>query len=188
MIEVIRPGIETSIQDYPGRIGYWNQGFPPSGPMDSWSFRLANLLVGNQPGAPAFECQYIGPTFRFDAAAVVAICGADMLPTLDGDPFPLWEGIRVQPGQILKLGAAKRGARSYIAVSGSIPLDPWLGSCSTFHKAGVGGIGGHALQKNQEIPLGTGDTSPGLRVREDSRPPIPEGQALGDRGGSRPER
>ena len=44
MIDVVVPGLETSVQDFPGRIGFWNQGFPPSGPMDSWSFRLANLL------------------------------------------------------------------------------------------------------------------------------------------------
>ena len=55
MLEVIQPGLETSIQDYPGRIGFWNQGFPPSGPMDSWSFRLANLLVGNEAGAAGLE-------------------------------------------------------------------------------------------------------------------------------------
>ena len=60
MLEVIKPGLETSIQDYPGRIGYWNQGFPPSGPMDSWSFRLANILVGNDLGAPGLEAQYMG--------------------------------------------------------------------------------------------------------------------------------
>ena len=65
MLEVIKPGLETSIQDYPGRIGYWNQGFPPSGPMDSWSFRLANILVGNDLGAPGLEAQYMGPTIRF---------------------------------------------------------------------------------------------------------------------------
>ena len=70
MLEVIKPGLETSVQDYPGRIGYWNQGFPPSGPMDSWSFRLANVLVGNQPGAAGLECQFVGPTFKFQRAGV----------------------------------------------------------------------------------------------------------------------
>ena len=78
MFEVIVPGLETSIQDYPGRIGFWNQGFPPSGPMDSWSFRLANLLVGNEPGAAGLEAQYMGPTLRFQRDGVIAITGADM--------------------------------------------------------------------------------------------------------------
>ncbi len=56
MIEMIKPGLQTCIQDHPGRIGYWAQGFPPSGPMDSWSFRLANRLVGNAAGTAALEC------------------------------------------------------------------------------------------------------------------------------------
>ena len=56
MLDVVNAGLETSIQDYPGRLGFWNQGFPPSGPMDSWSFRLANLLVGNPAGAAGLEC------------------------------------------------------------------------------------------------------------------------------------
>ena len=65
MLEIIKPGLETSIQDFPGRIGYWNQGFPPSGPMDSWSFRLANILVGNDAGAAGLEAQFMGPTIKF---------------------------------------------------------------------------------------------------------------------------
>ena len=65
MVQVIKKGLETSVQDYPGRIGTLNQGFPPSGPMDSWSFRLANILVGNKPGDAALECQFMGPTLKF---------------------------------------------------------------------------------------------------------------------------
>ena len=75
MLEVIKPGLETSVQDYPGRIGFWNQGFPPSGPMDSWSFRLANVVVGNEPGAAALECQFVGPTLKFQREGVIAITG-----------------------------------------------------------------------------------------------------------------
>ncbi|HYV89348.1 MAG TPA: aminopeptidase, partial [Candidatus Polarisedimenticolia bacterium] len=104
MFEVIQPGLETSIQDYPGRIGYWNQGFPPSGPMDSWSFQLANLLVGNEPGAAGLECQYLGPTLKFQRDTVIAVTGADMQPKLDGQPVPLWESIPVKAGQTLALG------------------------------------------------------------------------------------
>src|SRR5581483_8355534 len=117
MLDVIKPGLETSIQDYPGRIGYWNQGFPPSGPMDSWSFRLANLLVGNEPGAAGLECQFMGPTIRFHEPAVIAVTGADMQPKLDGQPVPMWESVAVKAGQILALSFAKVGARAYIAVA-----------------------------------------------------------------------
>src|SRR4029079_8989179 len=109
MFEVIQPGLAPSIQDYPGRIGFWNQGFPPSGPMDSWSFRLANLLVGNEPGAAGLEVQYMGPTLKLGRDGVVAICGADMQAKLDGEPAPLWESFSVKKGQTLALSSAKLG-------------------------------------------------------------------------------
>src|SRR5262245_58925612 len=124
MFDVIQPGLETSIQDYPGRIGYWNQGFPPSGPMDSWSFRLANLLVGNPAGVASLEAQYMGPTLKFKQDTVIAICGADMQPKLDGQPVPLWEIIPVKAGQTLAMSAGKLGVRAYIAIAGGIDTPP----------------------------------------------------------------
>src|SRR6188472_1244850 len=135
MFEVIQPGLETSIQDYPGRIGYWNQGFPPSGPMDSWSFRLANVLVGNAPGAAGLECQYLGPTLKFQHDAVVAVTGANMNLKLDGQPVALWRSFQIKAGQTLELGGAVLGARSYIAVAGGFTVPETLGSRSTFVKA-----------------------------------------------------
>ena len=170
MFEVIQPGLETSIQDYPGRIGYWNQGFPPSGPMDSWSFRLANLLVGNEPGAAGLECQYMGPTLRFQRDTVIAITGADMQPKLDGQPVPLWESIPVKAGQTLALGPAKIGTRGYVAIAGGIDTPPWLGSRSTFHKAGVGGMEGHALKPQQVIPVASSKGRAGRKVKPEARP------------------
>src|SRR5262249_60122434 len=115
MFEVIVPGLETSIQDYPGRIGYWNQGFPPSGPMDSWSFRLANLLVGNEAGAAGLEVQYMGPTFKLERDGVIAVCGADMQPKLDGQPLPMWGSVAGKSGQNPAAGAGKAGGAAPIA-------------------------------------------------------------------------
>jgi biotin-dependent carboxylase-like uncharacterized protein len=172
MIEVIKPGLETSIQDYPGRIGFWAQGFPPSGPMDSWSFRLANLLVGNGADAAGLECQFVGPTLKFKVAAVVAICGADMKPTLDGKAVPLWESFAVEKDGTLALTFATVGARAYIAVAGGIDTPPWLGSRSTIHKAGVGGMEGRALKAGQTIPRGKGTGVPGRKVKAQARPPV----------------
>ncbi len=86
MVQVIKKGLETSVQDYPGRIGTLNQGFPASGPMDSWSFRLANILVGNESGDSALECQFMGPTLKFLEDRTIAITGADMSPKIDGKP------------------------------------------------------------------------------------------------------
>jgi biotin-dependent carboxylase-like uncharacterized protein len=170
MFEVLKPGLETSIQDYPGRIGFWNQGFPPSGPMDSWSFRLANLLVGNEAGAAGLEAQYMGPTVKFQRNAVIAVTGADMQPKLDEQPLPMWESIKVRAGQILVLGPARLGVRSYVAIAGGVDTPPWLGSRSTFHKAGVGGLDGHALQAGNMVPVGNAEGKAGRRAKLDRRP------------------
>jgi 5-oxoprolinase (ATP-hydrolysing) subunit C len=174
MIEILKAGIETSVQDWPGRIGFWNQGFPPSGPMDSWSMRLANVLVGNAPGEAALECQYLGPTLRFQRDAVIAVTGADMCPTIDGKPIPLWESIAIGAGQQLVLTFPKIGARTYIAIAGGIRTTPWLGSRSTFHKAGVGGMEGHAVKEGQVIPVGEAKGRAGRRVNEAARPKFAE--------------
>ena len=172
MLEVLQAGLETSIQDYPGRIGFWNQGFPPSGPMDSWSFRLANLLVGNEAGAAALEAQYMGPTLKFQRDAVIAVTGADMQPKLDGQPLPMWEGVTVRAGQTLAMGPARLGVRAYIAIAGGIDTPPWLGSRSTFHKAGVGGLDGHALKAGKVVPVAKAKGTPGRRVKPDRRPTL----------------
>ena len=170
MIDVVVAGLETSVQDFPGRIGFWNQGFPPSGPFDSWSFRLANLLVGNPAGAAGLECQYVGPTLKFTQPAVIAVTGADMTPTLDATPVPLWQSVAVKAGQVLKMGPAKFGTRAYIAIAGAIDTVPWLGSRSTFHKAGVGGLAGSALKKGSQIPVAYAAGTPGRSVKLECRP------------------
>ena len=170
MVQVIKKGLETSIQDYPGRIGTLNQGFPASGPMDSWSFRLANILVGNEPGDAALECQYIGPTLKFKSDRTIAITGANMSPKIDGKLIPMWESIEIKANQTLEMEFATVGARSYIAFSGSINSEPWLGSRSTFHKAGVGGIEGKAIQDNQILPLGKNKNIQFRKIKKDSIP------------------
>ncbi len=170
MVKVIKKGLETSVQDYPGRIGTLNLGFPPSGPMDSWSFRLANVLVGNDPGAAALECQFMGPTLKFNSDRVIAITGADMSPKIDGTPVPLWESLEVKKDQTLEMAFAIIGARSYIAFSGGINTTPWLGSRSTFHKAGVGGIDGKAIQDGQIIPVNKSKSVAGRKIKKSSIP------------------
>ena len=170
MVQVIKKGLETSVQDYPGRIGTLNLGFPPSGPMDSWSFRLANILVENEPEAAALECQFLGPTLKFNSDRIIAITGANMFPKLDGTPVPLWESLEVKKDQVLEMSFATVGARSYIAFSGGINTTPWLGSRSTFHKAGVGGIEGKAIQEGQIIPLNKSKSVAGRKIKKNSIP------------------
>jgi len=170
MVQVIKKGLETSVQDYPGRIGTLNQGFPSSGPMDSWSFRLANVLVENDPGTAALECQFMGPTLKFNSDRIIAITGADMSPKIDGKAVPLWESLEVKKDQILEMAFATIGARSYIAFSGGINTTPWLGSRSTFHKAGVGGVDGKAIQEGQIIPLNKSKSVAGRKINKNSIP------------------
>ena len=172
MFKVIKKGLETSVQDYPGRMGYLNQGFPPSGPMDSWSFRLSNLLVGNSESSAALECQFMGPTLGFEKDCIISICGADMQPKLDGKPIPLWQSIKIKQGQVLELSYCLAGARTYISVDGGIDTDPWLGSKSTFHKAGVGGVEGRAIQEGQLIKVGDGNGQEGKQVKNNCKPNI----------------
>ncbi len=175
MLDILKPGLETCVQDFPGRYGFWEQGFPPSGPFDMWSFRLANLAVGNPAEAAGLEIQFLGPTLRFRRAATIALTGAEMAPALDGVPLPQWESVAVRAGQTLATGFASRGARAYLAIAGGIETAPVLGSRSTFHMAGVGGFEGHALKEGQTLPLGDAAGTPGRRVRAACRPPIPDG-------------
>lgn len=172
MIEVIKPGLETSIQDYPARHGYLNLGFPWSGPMDSWSLRLGNLLVGNELRAAGLECQFIGPSLKFHEDSVIAVTGADMQSKIDGELIPMWESVPIKAGQTLEMAFAKTGARGYIAVAGGITNEAFLGSRSTFHKAGVGGMEGHAIQAGQTLPVAKADGQAGNVVKPDARPPI----------------
>ena len=170
MVQVIKKGLETSVQDYPGRIGKLNQGFPASGPMDSWSFRLANILVGNEPGDASLECQFMGPTLKFKSDRIIAITGANMSPKIDGKNIPLWESYKVKANQVLEMEFATVGARAYIAFSGGIISEPWLGSRSTFHKAGVGGINGKAIQNDQVLPLGKNKNIQLNKIKKNSIP------------------
>jgi len=140
-IDVIAPGAQSSIQDYPGRVGYWNVGVPPSGPMDSLSFRLANRLVGNENNAAALEMTHSGPTLRFRSNATIALAGAQMSATLDGQPVPYWRAIDVMAGQMLEIGAIEGpGQRSYLAIRHGFDVPLYLGSRSTFT---LGRFGGH---------------------------------------------
>ena len=97
-IEVLEAGTQTTVQDYPGRTGYWDVGVPPSGPYDNLALRLGNRVLGNAPGAPALEMALTGAVLRFRTAAAICVAGADMGATLDGKPVPAWEAIAVPAG------------------------------------------------------------------------------------------
>jgi len=171
VIEVIKPGLETAVQDYPGRKGCFGFGFPPSGPIDHWSFRLANLLVDNAASAAGLEMAFAGPTLRFEEDAVIALTGADMQAALDGRPIPLWESVAVRAGEVLAMDYATSGGRGYLAVAGGIDAPLFLGSRSTCLLAMAGGWEDGPLKAGQELPVGTERIGkPARRVRASARP------------------
>lgn len=152
-IQVLAPGTYTTIQDYPGRVGFWDIGVPPSGPMDAYALRLANVLLGNAPTAAALECTLLGPRLQFLQATTIAITGAPIEATLDAEPCPLAQAVSVQAGQILQLGKVKSGCRSYLAVAQGFAVAEYLGSRATFALGGFGGLSGQPLRTHDRLPL-----------------------------------
>lgn len=153
-VDVLDSGTQTTVQDHPGRLGYWSVGVPPSGPMDSRSFRLANAAVGNPESAAGLEITLSGPTLKFRSEAVFCLTGAEMASSLDGVPVPFWEPVAARAGQILRLGRATgAGARAYLAVRGGFDVPEYLGSKSTFTLGGFGGHGGRALRAGDVLRL-----------------------------------
>lgn len=142
--EILTPGILTTVQDY-GRFGFQKYGISVSGAMDYASYAYANALVGNVDGAAALECTMLGPSFTVRENMVIAITGADMQPSVNGQPIPMNEAVRLRRGDEVVLGMAKSGCRTYLAVSGGIDVPFVFGSCSTHVKSGLGGYQGRRL-------------------------------------------
>lgn len=168
-IEVIEPGLATSIQDE-GRPGYYNVGVPPSGALDLYSAAAANALVGNPSSAAVIESAYMGPKLRFTEPAVVAVTGADIPVLVNGQSAPSWTSLDLKAGDELSFEILAGGARIYIAVSGGIDVPLVLGSRSLYALGAFGGFQGRALQAGDVLPVGAGSGRPGLSVPEALRP------------------
>ncbi|RCW68218.1 urea carboxylase [Pseudorhodoferax soli] len=152
--DVLSAGTQTTVQDWPGRLGYWAVGVPPSGPMDDRALRLANRLLGNPEGAAGLEITMAGPRLRFRCDAVVAVTGAPLPVLLDGVPQPMDRTLFVPAGSTLALGqVAERGARSYLTLRGGLQLPGYLGSLSTFTLGQFGGHAGRALRAGDVLHL-----------------------------------
>ncbi|KHT22819.1 urea carboxylase [Pectobacterium carotovorum] len=152
--EVVSAGTQTTVQDYPGRLGYWAVGVPPSGPMDDRALRLGNRLVGNPAGMAALEITMNGPTLRFNTDAVAAVTGAAMAIELDGQPVPMDSVFAIPAGATLRLGAANaQGVRSYLCLRGGFDVPDYLGSKSTFTLGQFGGHAGRALRAGDVLHL-----------------------------------
>lgn len=152
-LTVVKPGLLTTVQDL-GRVGYQRYGMPVSGAMDPFAMQVANVLVGNARGAAVLESTLLGPTLRAERDLVVAVCGADMAPAVDGEPVGAWRSFRLEAGRTLTIGSAASGARAYVAVAGGIAVPLVMGSAATYLKGGLGGFDGRALAAGDRLAVG----------------------------------
>ncbi len=153
MLRITEGGLSTTVQDT-GRYGNYHIGMPPSGAVDQYAHRVANFLVGNEADAATLEMTYGGPTVEFEEDALIAVCGSDMSPAVDGESVPTWTAVAVGAGQTLSFEFATEGARAYFAVAGGIDVDQVMGSRATYTLIGIGGYEGRELEAGDELPVG----------------------------------
>jgi biotin-dependent carboxylase-like uncharacterized protein len=144
--EVLEPGMLTTIQDR-GRYGFSQFGVPPSGALDTFSFRVANLLVGNQEGEACLETTIMGLKLKALREVVVAITGGDLSPTLNGESLEMWRTHLLIEGDVIKFKKVRAGCRAYLAVSGGFVVPKIMGSGSTYLSGKFGGLEGRALKR-----------------------------------------
>ncbi len=145
-IDVLEAGTQTTIQDYPGRVGYWNVGVPPSGPFDSLAFRIGNRILSNPNEAAGLEITVSGPTLRFNQDTTICLTGATTDAKLDGEKVHFWKPISIKQGDILECGnVIEHGYRTYLTIKGGFDAPDYLGSKATFTLGQFGGHCGRAL-------------------------------------------
>ncbi len=149
-IAVGNPGIQTTVQDE-GRFGYQQFGVSPAGPMDTQSFYLANILVGNKKSEGVLEMTFSGPELTFEEDNIIAVTGADMSPTVNGEPIPVYQAVLIHAGDVLAFGFASGGCRSYLAFAGGLDVPLVMGSKSTLMRNNLGGVNGRKLEKGDRI-------------------------------------
>jgi len=181
-VEVLRPGMLTTVQDWPGRVGYWHIGVPPSGPMDDLSFRIGNRVLLNPEGAAGLECTKGGPALRFPDGGRVCVAGAPVPVTLDGAPVPMWQSITVPAGGVLDVGMVDGpGMRCYVLIAGGLCEPEYLGSASTFTMGTFGGHDGRKLAQGDALTVGADPGPHRLRPDRDARAAIDELPTIGHR-------
>jgi urea carboxylase len=178
-IEVIKPGLATSVQDA-GRPCYYKIGIPLSGALDQYALRAANWLVGNEEGAAVLEATLLGPELVFRAPAIVAVAGAEATPKINGKTRPRNESFAVRADDQLTFDYMKIGARVYIAVAGGIDVPLILGSRSTYALGALGGFAGRKLAAGDVLPVGRVPSGPNIRraLAKDLVPTYPKSLEL----------
>ena len=153
MLKIRKSGLQTSVQDL-GRTGFQKYGVIASGAMDPVAHRFANLLIGNEETAATLEITLVGPVIEFTEDAIIALCGGDLEPKIDGVAVKMWRMLTVAKGSTLTFGEPRSGARCYLAIFGGIDVPLVMGSRSTYLRAGIGGFRGRALEKGDELAIG----------------------------------
>jgi len=179
LIEVIKPGLATSVQDR-GRQGHYHLGIPPSGALDQFALAAANLLVGNAEDAAVLECTLLGPTLRFERAALIAVTGATMVPKIDGQAQACNTALAVPAGATLSFDFVQAGARACLAIAGGIDVPEVLGSRSTYTLGAIGGLEGRRLQPGDRLRVGPPRrrVRAGLALAGELAAPCPKEQVL----------
>src|SRR3984893_6896075 len=153
-LKVLSPGLYTTVQDL-GRIGYQDIGVPVSGALDGFSLRLANALVGNPLGMAALEILVSGPTLEIAADAVrVALVGPGASLVIGGEIMAAGQSITLSRGEVFQIVVDRPSACCYLAVEGGIAVPLVLGSASTYVRAGIGGVEGRLLRRDDFLGLG----------------------------------
>ncbi len=167
-VEVLKAGTQTTVQDWPGRLRFWDVGVPPSGPMDALAFRIANRLVGNDSRAAGLEMTVSGASLKFGCDAWLALTGAPLRAELDGAPVDYWRAFEVRAGSVLSIGTSENGIgqRAYLAVRGGIDVPLCMDSRATFTLGQFGGHGGRVLRTSDILRLG--------EIHEPTRTPDPD--------------
>lgn len=157
-IRVLAPGLLSTLQDG-GRYGWRHLGVGCAGALDAFSHAVANHLVGNDADAATLEITLAGPRLRFDCAARIAICGAEIDAHADGIELPGWRRIDLPARTMLAFGGCRHGARAYLAVAAGFAAPRVLGSASTDLRGGFGGHDGRALTTSDVLALADGDAA-----------------------------
>ncbi len=174
-LTITKAGILDSVQDL-GRWGYRSLGINPTGAMDHFSLMLANMLVGNEKDEACLEMFFPAATIRFEEDTLIAITGADMDPTVSGQPVPVSQPFWIRKGSLLHFDHLKSGYCCYLSVKGGFDINPWLGSRSTHIRAGIGGWEGRALQTGDQVPFRQYYSTPFI-WKQDHIHPLPFGAA-----------
>jgi len=164
-----RAGLHTTIQDM-GRVGYQHFGVPIGGVMDKSSAKIANWLVGNEEQNPVLEITLLGPRIVFKGKCQIALTGANLSPSINGEPIRMYKTIKVKNGAVLDFGKVVSGCRSYLAIGGVMNVSKWLSSYSAASINGEEVTPQCIVSKDSELVIATNKFVPKKKYPQKQQP------------------